>query len=771
MALALPVVFAGWQAPRVLQGTVRRADTDLPLAGAVVQVLATNVATVTNAQGEFSLNLPVGRYAVSVAHSGFIPRTLDITIGTGGLRVDVDLTRAAQSVPPLYIRDTAGVTGDGAAARRRVETRAGDRAVDAETIRGDPTTAEPDAIRALAGRPDVGIAPESPTALRVRGGSADQTAVYVNDVPLYFVSHAGGVLSPVSPALVSRSSVSAGVPSARYGGAISGTVNLRTAETTEGRAVVSGSVTPRLVELSAEGPIPGVAGSSISISGRGDRQSAVSLISGEATGQALGFNDFFLSAVKRFSRSRIEALVIGGAERLRFASGGQDSAAASPPSGAGASPEESGALENRFDWRTTTAAVLWRQESGSTMHLSARAWRTQYDAAARWASPSAATDLASGLRESGFAADFEWGQHASGGRAGGFLSRYDVSYVVSPVVPGGAVASNLLSLGSSPLVGAAYLERYWEPMRGLSVVGGVRAVTTDVRRLLLEPRVAVRYSTAPWLSVSVSAGRQHQFVQSLRNEESLTDSFLGLSFPAAAAAGGVPVAMSDQVALSVESALSPGWRASVDGYVRSLSGLALVAPLTGAPFATRGIVPGRGRAVGLALFVEYRGPRVSGQLGYAVSDVTRSAPGVHYRPAFAVGQSAVAGASYRLPVGVVVRIAARAALGRPSSALADDIEWDPAVLAQHVAELAGTPEQLASALDGVRLAPYARLDFGLRRTWRFGAAASRSELGVAVDVRNVTDRRNVLGVVHSGGLVRDLNMQPRTAFLSVWWRF
>jgi hypothetical protein len=159
-------------------------------------------------------------------------------------------------------------------------------------------------------------------------------------------------------------------------------------------------------------------------------------------------------------------------------------------------------------------------------------------------------------------------------------------------------------------------------------------------------------------------------------------------------------------------------------------------------------------------------------VGVGVANVTREADGVSYHPAFSVGQSVIAGLRYRPVSSLVLSTALRALRGRPSTALADDIEWDPNALAQRASELAGSPRPAAGGLDESRLPLYVRLDLGVRRTWCLGPRSGGGSFSLAVDVRNVAGRHNVLGLIRVDSThTRALAMQPRTVFFSARWHF
>ena len=76
--LAVLFLFVGGAfAQTRVNGTVISQDDGQPVIGATVQVVGTNVGTVTNAQGQFSLTTPAGKDVLRITYVGMDP--LEVT--------------------------------------------------------------------------------------------------------------------------------------------------------------------------------------------------------------------------------------------------------------------------------------------------------------------------------------------------------------------------------------------------------------------------------------------------------------------------------------------------------------------------------------------------------------------------------------------------------------------------------------------------------------------------------------------------------------------
>src|SRR5438105_242938 len=110
-----------------------------------------------------------------------------------------------------------------------------------------------DPLRALGMVASVGMDPESPLGLYVRGSSPDQNAFLLDGIPVNSVAHSSDAFSVFDGDVVERATLHAGAPSARLDAGVGGTVELTTATPTVARTTVS--LTPSVVRVSTLQPI------------------------------------------------------------------------------------------------------------------------------------------------------------------------------------------------------------------------------------------------------------------------------------------------------------------------------------------------------------------------------------------------------------------------------------------------------------------------------------------------------------------------------------
>lgn len=200
---------------RILDGTTME-----PLPGAVIYDEKTRSGSSADADGNFSLQLPVGEHTLKVSFVGYEDRYQRIRlISDGNLSFELfersiyldEFTVSAQRAEVNLTRTQMSII-----------------TLDSKTLKKLPGTyGEPDIIRSFSMLPGVQSIGEFGTGFHVRGGSADQNLILIEDVPIFNSSHLFGLISIVNPDMVnSVTMMKAGIP-ARYGERASSVIDIR----------------------------------------------------------------------------------------------------------------------------------------------------------------------------------------------------------------------------------------------------------------------------------------------------------------------------------------------------------------------------------------------------------------------------------------------------------------------------------------------------------------------------------------------------------------
>ncbi|MEP7087687.1 MAG: TonB-dependent receptor [Gemmatimonadota bacterium] len=763
-----------------LSGIVRSSDSaSAPIASALVEVRGAgadpSLRASTDSLGHYELSgLPAGSYHLRVSRMGYDPRELDVLVATvPRVVVDIVLVPRPQLLSELQVR--ARAQRDSALRSRALPFDS--TGFEAITIAGpslheDPALAAADALESFNSYGLASSRHETPTSIHVRGGGAAETGITVDGIPVFNPYHALGTLTALNPDVISAASLDRGAPSAASGGATSSTIALTTTPADAQRIETRGAFNSRSLRETVGAPLP-IASSTLLVAVRHSLRASLSESPSGSVGGS-DFGDMFAKFTMPLRGGELEAFAFHSTDHLSFAATPDDIAAHANgreqpdrEHDAAAAPSVQ-PLVNALGWRTGTDAVRWH--SDSEMRWNVRAWRTRFDADFEWAGTS---QLRNSLVDLGAGVGNSWTIGGAQFESGVSADRYDVRYDVA------RTDSSMLSplaLRGAPTLVSAFGEARWKVATQWSFVAGIRDALVAPAHAGIEPRLSVRFSPSGLLSFGIGYARMHQFVQSLRNEESLFDAVAGISLPVIAGSsfggGVVPAAQADQLTATADARLSHSLTLSANAYARNVSGLTLAAPVTGEPFATTSFATGSARARGLSVALSREGERLTGQLTYSLAGVTQRANGSSYTPSFSAAQSLAGAANFRVWANTVLRVAASVHSGAPTSVIADQVEWSPYSSAAGQGDLAGSPGRIAGALDGSRLPAYARFDVGVRRDWRLRVFGRESEVTTSASLSNLFDRGNTLGVLASQASPGAFLLLPRrSATFGLNWKY
>jgi hypothetical protein len=178
---------------RVLTGTVR--DTlGQPIAGANVLLADFYTAVSTDARGAFRLPIPAGEVRVRIRKLGYRLHELTVSATDGDPSgIAVVLSRAAVQLNGLTVIDSASATS-----HARV-TRA--------TARHLPPLGEPDPLRVLSFIGGISQPNDAAARYHLAGSSGDETLITLDGHPIQLSTHFGGTLGAFNLAAIEQGEV------------------------------------------------------------------------------------------------------------------------------------------------------------------------------------------------------------------------------------------------------------------------------------------------------------------------------------------------------------------------------------------------------------------------------------------------------------------------------------------------------------------------------------------------------------------------------------
>lgn len=245
----------------ILSGTITDQQNNETLFGVNVIIVEQKTGTTTNEYGFYSISLPKGTYTVQISYLGY--QTLNETIVLDkNIRKNFSLSEASQQLNEVVLTDR----------KVKAEIRKPEMSVNKlsiQEIKEMPVIlGEVDIVKSLLTLPGVTNAGEGQSGFNVRGGSADQNLILLDEATVYNSSHLFGLFSVFNPDAIKDLKLYKGGIPARYGGRLSSVLDIYQKEGNSKQFHMNGGIGLISSRLMAEGPIVKDRGSFL-IAGRG----------------------------------------------------------------------------------------------------------------------------------------------------------------------------------------------------------------------------------------------------------------------------------------------------------------------------------------------------------------------------------------------------------------------------------------------------------------------------------------------------------------------
>ena len=204
-----------------LNGYVRDAFNGEELIGVTVYVKEMQNGVITNPYGFYSLTLPKGTYHVEFSFIGMEPLEKEVNLNSD-VSMNIELKEIAMDLNEVVV---TGERED----EQVVNIQMSKNEIDIAQVKKLPALfGEPDIIKTVQMMPGVISAGEGTSSFFVRGGSADQNLILIDEAPVYDPSHLFGLFSVFNADVIKDSELyKGGIPS-RFGGRLSSILEVRT---------------------------------------------------------------------------------------------------------------------------------------------------------------------------------------------------------------------------------------------------------------------------------------------------------------------------------------------------------------------------------------------------------------------------------------------------------------------------------------------------------------------------------------------------------------
>ena len=627
-----------------ISGLITDAATGETLIGA--GATSGKHGTVSNSFGFYSLTIPreKDRADVTFSYVGYLPKTLTIPAGR-------DTTVHVRLVPGASLEE-AVVTAPRESGI--ASTRMGAIEVPVAAVKSVPALfGEADVLKTIQLLPGVQGGTEGFSGLYVRGGGPDENLLLLDGIPLYHAEHMLGIFSVFQPEAVKKVTLYKGSFPARYGGRISGIVDVRT---NDGNLYEThGSVGVSMIgeKLHIEGPV-WKGKTSYSLSARGMHTLLLTPVI-----KLTGFdgNYFFYDLDAKFAhrfsgRDRLYFNVYHGLDKFHYRESNKvfDGRTGQP---------FTDTQKLGIRWGNTVAALRWNHVVGPRLFMNTTVAFNRYhmrmdsDMRTREIKADGDTedsqvqfDYRSGMRDWVAKADFDYTPTSS------HKFKFGAEYTFHTFVPETLTGYGRQRVNESPQADTTLYMRSNSLQRGheaslyaedeirlgshLSLNPGLRATLFNTQGKTywsIEPRLnaKVNFTEDWWAKASYS--RMSQYVHLLSSSQITLPVDLWVPITR-----NIRPETADQFSLGLYFGGLPGWNFSVEGYYKAIRNVLEYKEGAVFLFDSSGweskVEAGSGRAMGVELFIEKTTGKTTGWLGYTLAKSDRLFPSINHGQRF-----------------------------------------------------------------------------------------------------------------------------------------
>ena len=246
LLMILSTAFA--QEKFTLSGTIADGSSNETLIGATVYIKELETGTTTNEYGFYSISLPAGTYTVSISYISFATSEETITLNEN-VRRNFSLSEETNQLEEVVITKNVN----------RIDLKKPEMSVNKLTIQEikkmPVVMGEVDILKSILQLPGVTNAGEGSSGFNVRGGSADQNLILLDEATIFNSSHLFGFFSVFNSDAITAVTLFNGEMRPRFGGRRALVLDFYQKEGNNKEFHMTGGIGAISSRILAEGPI------------------------------------------------------------------------------------------------------------------------------------------------------------------------------------------------------------------------------------------------------------------------------------------------------------------------------------------------------------------------------------------------------------------------------------------------------------------------------------------------------------------------------------
>ncbi len=609
-----------------IRGYIKDKKTGEALIGATIYDANSQSGVVTNTYGFYSLTLPKGDVALNVAYLGFKEESLSIDLNSD-INHDFILEEHADLLDEVTVE---------AFAYEQIELspQMSTISLTAKQLENVPMIlGERDIMKAIQLLPGIQSGVEGSSGIYVRGGGPDQNLILLDGVPVYNTGHLFGFFSIFEGDAINSVEVIKGGFPARYGGRLSSVVDISMKEGNNKKLTGKGTIGLISSKFLLEGPIKNE-NTSFIISGRRTYLDLLAIPGDIDEKNDYYFYDLSAKINHRFSeKDRIFLSVYGGKDdftQITESNVFRDDEIITNTANA------------NIDWGNLISILRWNHVFNPKLFgtFSAHYSRFQFNSQDERFSPRSVNaeslEYVSGIKDYAFRASLDYQlnpKYNIGFGATAIAHQFNTGVIEltsennsNPDNPRQKIDAQEYS---------AYVENVFSLGKRLRINAGLHASSfhvDDVNYYSLQPRFSGRVLLENKYAIKVSYSEMRQFIHLLTNS--------GVGLPTdlwVPSTKNVDPQFSRQLALGLAKSYDQ-YELSLEGYYKEMDNL--IEYENGASYMNTDtswedkIEFGNGESRGLEFLVRKNTGRLTGWIGYTLSESTRQFDDLNFGETF-----------------------------------------------------------------------------------------------------------------------------------------
>ena len=231
-----------------ISGYIKDSSNGEELIGSTVYITEITSGAITNSYGFYSITLAPGKYSIHYSYVGYTNQLIEIDLRKNEAK-NIELLNEITQMSEVVVK---GDRLDANVSNLQMSKRQ----INMDQVRKLPAVlGEVDIIKNIQMQPGVISAGEGTSSFFVRGGSADQNLILIDEAPIYDPSHLFGLFSVFNADVIKDSELYRGGIPARFGGRLSSILEVRTKDGNNKKFGVSGGIGTMASRLMVEGPL------------------------------------------------------------------------------------------------------------------------------------------------------------------------------------------------------------------------------------------------------------------------------------------------------------------------------------------------------------------------------------------------------------------------------------------------------------------------------------------------------------------------------------